>query len=103
MSKYRAVKTEVDGHLFDSKREAERYRQLMLMLQNGDISHLVLQPKFPIIVEGMNVCSYIADFAYDDRSAGRRIVEDVKGFKTTVYRLKKKLVKACYGIDIVEV
>jgi len=67
----------------------------------GEIINLELQPKFPIEVNGIKICTYIADFRYKERD-GTEVVEDCKGFKTDVYRLKKKLVKAIYGIEILE-
>jgi hypothetical protein len=101
MSKYGAVKTEIDGLVFASKREARRYSELKLAERSGDISNLELQPKFPLIVNGKKVATYIADFRYTEN--GNVVVEDVKGVRTAIYRLKKKMVKALYGIEIVEV
>ena len=101
-NKYRAVKTEVDGIVFDSKREAARYMQLMLLERAGKISHLELQPVYDCIVNGKKICSYKADFRYFTKTGN--IVEDVKGVKTPIYRLKKKLVEALYaGVTILEV
>ena len=100
MSKYGAIKTVVDGHIFDSKAEARRYQELRLMASAGEISDIELQPKYPLIVNGKNCGFYKADFRY--KIAGVLVVEDVKGVKTPVYQLKKKLVKALYDIDIVE-
>ena len=102
MSKYNAKKTEVDGFVFDSKKEAARYQQLVLMERAGEIAELQCQPKFPIYVNDIKVCTYIADFRYLDIAKNAYIVEDVKGIKTSIYRLKKKLMKACYGIDVFE-
>ena len=101
-SKYNAIKTIVDGITFDSKHEAERYRELRMLELCGKISSLELQPRFDVIVNGIKVCRYYADFRYIDGD-GAIVVEDAKGVKTAVYRLKKRLVKAIYGIDIVEV
>ena len=101
-NKYRAVKTEVDGIIFDSKREAARYMELMLLQKAGEISHLELQPSFDCIVNEKKICSYHADFRYF--TANGCVVEDVKGVRTEVYRLKKKLVEALYpGVKIQEV
>lgn len=105
--KYGAVKasrTLADGttHRFDSKAEARRYDALRLAERAGEITALELQPAFPIAVNGRAICTYRADFRYTDR-AGRVVVEDVKGVKTPVYRLKKKLTEAQYGITITEV
>jgi hypothetical protein len=102
MSKYHAIKTEVDGYIFASKREASRYSELKLLESAGEIFNLKLQPKFPIAVNKQKICTYIADFEYETKD-GTIITEDVKGVKTPVYRLKKKLMKACFGIEITEV
>ena len=99
--KYRNEPTEVDGYKFDSQAEARRYRDLTRLRDSGEISQLVLQPRYPIVINGIKVCDYIADFSYIG-SAGV-VVEDVKGIKTAVYRLKKKLMRAVHGIDITEV
>lgn len=102
-SKYGNVKTEVDGIVFDSKAEAKRYGELKLLLRSGDIQSLVWQPKLPIVVNGIKVATYIADFTYFDMRKPGHVFEDVKGVRTAVYKLKKKLVKACLDIDIVEI
>ena len=125
-SKYKAVKTTIDGITFDIKKEAKRYTELKLLERAGMITHLELQPTFQITVNGVNICKYKADFRYftvraesNERSYNSKgewqtptktgdkegqIVEDVKGFKTPIYRLKKKLVEACYpGTQIKEV
>lgn len=68
----------------------------------GEIHGLILQPEFPIIVNGKKICKYIADFRYVNRDI-ETVVEDAKGVKTDVYRLKKKLVEALYGITVQEV
>lgn len=101
MNKYRAIRTEVDGIMFASKKEALRYKELKFLLQEERISDLVLQPKFPIEVNGKKICTYIADFIYNED--GIQVVEDVKGVKTSVYRIKKKLTEAIYNITIKEV
>jgi hypothetical protein len=101
-NKYRAVKTEVDGIMFDSKREAARYMELVLLERAGEISRLELQPKYDCVVNGKKICTYKADFRYFN--ANGSVVEDVKGMKTPVYRLKKKLVEALFpGVKIQEV
>jgi hypothetical protein len=101
MSKYHAIRVEVDGIVFASKAEARRYGELKLAELSGSVSALELQPKFPLIVNGKKISTYIADFRYIEN--GRTVVEDVKGVRTPVYRLKKKMVEAQYGIEIVEV
>lgn len=100
-AKYGNKKTIIDGIKFDSKREAQRYGALQLMLKAGLISNLRLQVPYQITVNGMKVCKYVADFVYEDK--GVEIVEDVKGMKTPIYNLKKKLMKAVFGVVISEV
>lgn len=93
----------MNGIRFDSKREAKRYQELCLLEKAGGIAKLELQPRFPLVVNGEKITSYRADFRYLDVRSGEIVVEDAKGVKTPVYRLKKKLVRAIYGIDIQEV
>lgn len=101
-SKYHNKKTEVDGIVFDSKREASRYLELKLLQQAGEIQDLILQPSYELRVEGGKVIGkYFADFKY--RVGMKVVVEDSKGVRTDVYRLKKRIVEAVYGIKIVEV
>ena len=101
--KYRNEKTEIDGIRFDSKAEARRYQYLKSRLDDGEIESMVLQPKYAIEVNGIKICTYIADFRYRYFGSETEIVEDVKGVRTPAYRLKKKLMKAVHGIDVVEV
>lgn len=102
MNKYRNIKTAVDGITFDSKLEAKRYGELKLLEMAGEIHLLELQPKYRCVIGGEPVCTYIADFRYADKH-GVVWVEDVKGMKTPVYRLKKKLTEALHGITITEI
>ena len=99
--KYRNEPTEVDGHKFDSLAEARRYKDLKRLQEAGEISQLRLQPRYPIVVNGIPVCVYVADFSYIGSTGV--VVEDVKGMRTAVYRLKAKLMRAVHGIDITEV
>lgn len=90
---------------FDSKREAARYDQLCLLEKNGELRDLKLQVSYPLKVNGELVCRYRADFVYSlrNRAGGwDEVVEDVKGYQTPAYRLKKKLMKACHGIVVRE-
>ena len=100
MNKYRNIKTVVDGHLFDSRREATRYAVLKQLEKQGDIQNLTLQPRFMLKVNDVKVADYVGDFAYIEKGVG--VVEDVKGMKTPVYQLKKKLMKAIHGIEVRE-
>ncbi len=100
-SKYNAVKTAVDGITFASKAEAKRYGELKLLERACQIANLKLQPVYECVVNGKLVCKYVADFRYTTPYGFT--VEDVKGMKTPVYRLKKKLVEALHGITITEI
>ena len=96
-SKYRNKKTELDGVTYDSKKEARRAAELNLMLKSGEIVTLARQVRFRLI-KGIE---YVADFVYTTKD-GEQIIEDVKGMKTDVYKLKKKLMKELRGIEILE-
>lgn len=74
--------------------------QLKLLQKQGLISDLQEQVKYPIVWNGVKVCTYIADFKYQE--GDKEVIEDVKGMITAIYRLKKKLMKACYNIEILE-
>lgn len=100
-SKYGAVRTIVDGIRFASKKEAARYRDLRLMQQGGLISELRWQVPFEIRIKEIYICSWLADFTYTAKD-GMKCTEDVKGMRTDVYKLKKKLVEAQYNIRILE-
>lgn len=100
MNKYRNVKTEVDGITFHSKKEAARYSDLKLLERAGQIKDLRLQVPFVFEHNDVRICKYLADFCY--RENGREVVEDCKGKSTREYRLKRKLMKAFFAIEILE-
>lgn len=105
-SKYHAKKTCVDGITFDSRREADRYLVLKSMEEDGAIEDLRRQvsyelvPAFDVNGKHYRPIFYVADFVY--RENGHEVIEDVKGMKTDVYRLKAKLVAYRYGMNIRE-
>ena len=103
--KYNAQRCEVEGIWFDSKLEARRYEDLRMLERGGAIQGLELQPRFPIVLNDVKICDYVADFTYQDCETGQQVVEDCKSpaTRTSTYRLKAKLVKAIYGFVIVEV
>jgi len=101
-SKYGNRKTVVDGITFASAKEARRYSELKLLERAGEISALMLQPRFPLKVNDQLICTYVADFIYQDKG-GSSVVEDAKGFKTPEYKLKRKLMRAVFAVDVVEV
>lgn len=103
-SKYGNKKVELDGFLFDSIKESNRYLYLRARKLAGEITGLTMQTEFELKVNGEKVASYFADFTYYEN--GKLIVEDVKsGFtrRLAVYRLKKKLMLQVHGIEIQEV
>ena len=100
-AKYRNKKKTIGEITFDSKAEALRYVALKRMEMAKLISQLRCQVPYVLVVNGVLICKYIADFVYLDE-AGRRVVEDVKGVRTRDYILKAKLMKACHGITILE-
>ena len=90
---------------FDSKGESRRYNELILLERANEITELVCQPRFDFIYNNIKICYYKADFSYKNKE-GDLVVEDYKSSYTAklpVYRLKKKLMKAFYDINIVEV
>lgn len=91
-----------DGHSFSSKRERDRYEELAVLQSAGEIVQLALQVRHPLVVNGVKIGTYISDFTYRERPQGPLIIEDVKGHRTQVYRLKKNLIKALYGVEILE-
>ena len=95
-SKYRSVKTEVDGITFASKREAKRYSELKLLERAKQISGLTLQPRYLLEVNAHKVCTYVGDFAYVDPRGAKLVCEDAKGMRTKDYAIKRKLFLALY-------
>ena len=104
-SKYGNTKVDYDGYTFDSIAEWNRYKDLKLMVAAKEIRGLTVHPDFDLIVNGIKICRYVADFSYFDRRQARRVVEDVKSkpTRTRAYLIKKKLLRARCGIEIQEV
>ena len=101
-SKYGARRVELDGYTFDSAMEARRYGELQLLARAGAIMALEVHPRYDLVVNGLQVGVYTADFRY--RTAeGEDVVEDVKGVRTRDYVLRKRLVAALYGVQVREV
>lgn len=108
-TKYNNKKITVDGQKFDSKKEANRYKELKLLEKAGEIQDLRTQVKFVLIPSQRDEngkliereCSYKADFKYEEGL--KTVVEDVKGYRTKEYIIKRKLMLYQYGIRIREV
>lgn len=111
--KYGNKKVTYQGITFDSQRECERYKELLILQSVNKIGELTLQPKFWLKCGKHYIlkrskrypngrkCSYRADFSYNDRELGERIVEDVKGYDTSESRLRRAIVEAQYGVRVV--
>ena len=99
-NKYKNQKTQMDMYVFDSAKEAQRYRELKLLERAGEISNLELQPRF-LLQESFKKngkiyrkIEYIADFKYIEKD--KTIIEDVKGLQTDVFKIKHKLFEKKY-------
>jgi hypothetical protein len=106
-SKYRNVRVVVDGETYDSKKEARWYAQLRLRERLGDIRNLRRQVRYPLVMAGTRVATYVADAVYEEQNSGTwvTVIADVKSPASRanrVYRLKKKMM-AALGFHISEV
>jgi hypothetical protein len=103
-SKYHNKWVEVDGIKFPSIKEAERWKTLRLMERAGEIVGLNRQVKIELVPKSnlFRAVYYVADFVYFDKRTGKTVYEDVKGVRTDVYKLKKKLLYWRHGIEIRE-
>jgi hypothetical protein len=97
-----------DGLTFDSKREHARWLDLTLLERAGEIRELKRQVRYPLTVDGKplrypsgRIATYVADYTYWDVRRGKRVVEDAKGMRTDVYKLKRAIM-AANGYDILE-
>jgi len=89
----------MDGYLFDSKAEARHYGMLMMLANAGEISSLIVHPRYPIVYQKQKVCIVELDFEY--RNGDREpVFVDVKGVYTAMSRLKHKLFEAFYGAKV---
>lgn len=109
-NKYGNKKVTAGGEKFDSQREHQRWVVLKLMERAGKIKDLRRQVKYVLVPSQHDAsgkllereCSYVADFVYYDFALRREVVEDAKGMKTDVYKIKKKLMLYLHGIQIKE-
>jgi len=106
-SKFNNVKVDIDGHNFDSKKEAEFYGQLKIKKNAGLIKDFQMQVRYDIIVNSIMIGKYFLDFLIENNDGSIEYI-DIKGkdsktnkfIKTGVFALKKRLVEAIYGINI---
>lgn len=102
-NKHGNTKVKKDGYVFDSKAEAERYDELKLMADLGQIINLEIHPRYelqpPFDRDGQHyrAITYVADFSYYDIPNSSQVVEDVKGHRTALYKLKRKMFLLKYG------
>lgn len=96
-SKYNNLKTIIDGIVFASRKESQRYALLKVLKDKGEVISFERQVPY-VLTAGIK---YILDFRvlWKDQSTS---YEDVKGFRTDIFKLKKKLMKHCHNIDITE-
>ena len=115
-NKYQSIKTTVNGITFDSRKEARRYQELLLLQRAGVIRDLKMQVKYVLIPAQYEVyerygkngqrlkdgekliekeCAYFADFVYEEN--GNTVVEDTKGVKTKDYIIKRQLMLYIHG------
>lgn len=109
-NKYNNKKVIVDGIRFDSKIESKRWQELKLLQKAGVIKDLRRQVRFELqpsykkkgkIIQSIN---YIADFVYYDLNKNKIVVEDTKGYRTEIYKLKKKIFEYKYpDLEIKEI
>ena len=113
-NKYKNRKVSIDNLVFDSLKEANRYKELCLLVKAGKIENLACQVPYVLIpaqygeVDGKRKCleravKYVADFVYRDKESGQWIVEDAKGMRTKEYILKRKLMLSVHNIRVQEV
>lgn len=93
-NKYRAKRQKVDGVSFASQHEAKVYSELKVREKLGEITGLRLQPKYPMVVNGRDICIYFGDFEFNE--SGLPVCMDAKGVRTKDYRIKRKLFLALY-------
>jgi hypothetical protein len=108
-NKYGAKKTQVGEIKFDSKKEAYRWMELQVLERRGSITNLQRQVKIelmgqyrPLYTRTGRKMKYVADFTYIDNQTEILVIEDVKGFKTREYEVKRAILQAM-GLDIREV
>jgi hypothetical protein len=87
--------------VFHSKKEMNRWVELLIMARSGEIFGLARQIKYNIGNDP--ITNYIADFEYSYARTGGRVIEDVKGFRTQEYKRKKRLFEKKYGIEVTEI
>lgn len=102
VSKLKNQKVEIDGFIFDSLLEGNRYLELKILERNGDLNELELQPRFQILPafdyngKRERAAYYVADFQYNEEGNPLPVVEEVKGYQTGIFKLKRKYFLSLY-------
>lgn len=101
-SKYRNKKVVTPDGTFDSQKEYRRWQELKLLERAGQIAELRRQVRYELVPKcGKNRAAYyIADFVYTENN--KTVVADTKGYKTSEYILKRKILAWRYEIEIEE-
>lgn len=99
-NKYKAKRVKLDGVWFDSVAESKYYAALKIREKAGEVFDVELQKPYALVVNGFLVATYKCDFEFFDAVTKTRRVIDVKGVQTPVFKLKRKLMKACLGIEV---
>ena len=99
-NKFNARKVNIDGFQFDSAAEANRYGELKLLERAGEIERLQVHPRFAIEMNGTKICVVELDFSFFDTAKEMTRYIDVKGVDTALSKLKRKLIKAAYAIEV---
>ena len=110
-NKHRNTPTVIGAEKYRSKREAKRHQELLLLQRAGQIAGLVREVPF-VLAPAVRFAAerrqkpalrYFADFVYSDVVTGAVVIEDAKGDRTDVYRIKKHLMKSIHNIEVIEV
>ena len=101
-NKYGAKATILEGRRFASRREARRDQDLKLLEAAGEIHSLRLQVPYSLRVGSIEIGKYVADFVYFERALDREIIEDCKGYRTAMYKWKKRHFEAEYKTELRE-
>lgn len=99
-SKYRNKKVEFDGHTFDSGIEKAYYSELLLRKAAGEVTNILVHPRYKIEINGCKICTVVLDFEFMDHAQKRLRYVDVKGMYLAESKLRHKLLAAVKGICI---
>jgi hypothetical protein len=101
-TKYRNRKTMLDGMMFDSAAESRDWAELNLRVRAGEIRNLRRQVVFKCTWNGVDICKYVADFAFEEKREGEwhPVIADTKGFETALFRLKAKIMLATHDVEV---